>query len=437
MKRLSASIVVLLMLCAPAAGEWPAAPWSGGSSAAAQHPAVVRIVAPGHDSISYGSGSLVAKSQQHGLVITNWHVINEATGQITVMFPDGFSSAGTVVKLDRDWDLAAIAIWRPNAEPLPLATLAPQPGETLTIAGYGSGNFRSASGRCTQYVAPGTTFPYEMVELATTARQGDSGGPILNSRGELAGVLFGEGNGRTAGSYCGRVQWFLAGLQPPDSTDAAGSMIAAAVRPAAVVAANPAMESKQPPAFNPLASPAQPGARVNSLAVLGLPALGQTSPTAPAVPPRAIAPTATFASNGPASRGVPAQNAGWQSAPPRGLANPDRDPPSPHPRPSAPDMEMVAVPHVRGIPDAAAFGQTSQHAAPSTAGQQDSLDNSAGDQTSIGWTDIAGHTLGEQVKTVLATIGGLAVFMQAISMLSRDAKPAKKKEDEEEDEDDD
>ena len=156
----------------------------------------------------------MAKSQQHGLVITNWHVINEATGQIMVMFPDGFTSAGTVVKVDRDWDLAAIAIWRPNAEPLPLATPAPQPGETLTIAGYGSGNYRAASGRCTQYVAPGTSFPYEMVELATTARQGDSGGPILNSRGELAGVLFGEGGGRTAGSYCGRVQWFLAGLLP-------------------------------------------------------------------------------------------------------------------------------------------------------------------------------------------------------------------------------
>ncbi|HEX4146301.1 MAG TPA: hypothetical protein VHY91_22565 [Pirellulales bacterium] len=33
-------------------------------------------------------------------------------------------------------------------------------------------------------------------------------------------------------------------------------------------------------------------------------------------------------------------------------------------------------------------------------------------------------------KTTLATIGGLAVFMQAISLLSRNAKPAMKKEDE-------
>jgi hypothetical protein len=51
-----------------------------------------------------------------------------------------------------------------------------------------------------------------MVELSTAARNGDSGGPIFNDRGELAGVLFGSGFGRTTGSYCGRVQWFLASI---------------------------------------------------------------------------------------------------------------------------------------------------------------------------------------------------------------------------------
>ena len=370
------------------------------------------------------------------MVITNWHVINEATGQITVIFPDGFTSAGTVVKLDRDWDLAAIAIWRPTAEPLPLATLAPQPGETLTIAGYGSGTYRAASGRCTQYVAPGTTFPYEMVELATTARQGDSGGPILNSRGELAGVLFGEGGGRTAGSYCGRVQWFLAGLQPPDATDAAGSMLAAA-RPASSAAKTTVDPRSQPAHFNPLAAPAQPGARVNSLAALGLPAVGQVSTTAAAAPPRAIAPTATFASTTVPPRNVTTQNTGWQTASHAAWPIPIAIPPTPRPRPASSDTELVSVSRIRGIPDAAAFGQTSQVAKPSTSGQQDAPAASPEDQPSIGWTDIAGHTLGEQVKTILATIGGLAVFMQAISLLSRDSKPAKKESEEEADDDDD
>jgi len=129
-----------------------------------------------------------------------------------VIFPDGFQSAARILHVDRDWDLAALSIKRPGVAPVEVAENAPQPGEPLTIAGYGSGNYRAVAGQCTQYVAPGTRMPFEMVELAASARQGDSGGPILNRNGELAGVLFGEGGGRTAGSYCGRVKWFLASL---------------------------------------------------------------------------------------------------------------------------------------------------------------------------------------------------------------------------------
>jgi Trypsin-like peptidase domain len=427
-KRPWATIVVLLVLSAPAAAEWPSALWSGTSSTQ-RNPAVVRIMAPGKDSISYGSGSLVAKSQQHGLIVTNWHVVNEATGQIMVMFPDGCTSAGTVIKVDRDWDLAAIAIWRPNVEPLPLATVAPQLGETLTIAGYGSGNYRAASGRCTQYVAPGTSFPYEMVELAAAARQGDSGGPILNSRGELAGVLFGEGGGRTAGSYCGRVQWFLAGLAPNDSNLAPGTMLAG-TGSSSSLAAQPTSNPRAVAApANRLAAPAQPGARVGALAALGLPTAGQTSSATPPPPP-AGSPTTTFAS----SAGPP-PSPGWQSAPPRGLANPDRDPPAPRGRPSSSDGDLVEVPRVRGIPDTAAFNRPTQVASESPgAPAGSSLDDRQ--SLPISWTDIAGDTLGEQIKTILATIGGLAVFMQTLSWFSGESKPAKKKSDDEDADDD-
>jgi hypothetical protein len=213
----------LVLLGATAAWGRPAplsdAPaWSNGwtalrpSAHSTPHPAVVRIIAPGRDSMSLGSGSLVAVNETHGLVITNWHVVCEATGQITVVFPDGFRSPAAVLRTDRDWDLAALAIWRPQVAPVTISNQTPRPGETLTIAGYGSDSYRAVSGRCTQYVSPGPKRPFEMVELAAGARQGDSGGPILNSRGELAGVLFGTARGRTTGSYCGRVRQFLAPL---------------------------------------------------------------------------------------------------------------------------------------------------------------------------------------------------------------------------------
>jgi hypothetical protein len=173
------------------------------------NPAIVRIIAPENDGVSYGSGTLVAVNDTYGLVVTNWHVVRDAAAPVWVAFPNGFRSAATILKTDRDWDLAALAVWRPNVTPLPLATQPPRPGERLTIAGYGSGSFRAISGQCTQYVSPGGNHPFEMVELSAPARNGDSGGPILNDRGEIAGVLFGSAFGQTTGSYCGRLRYFL------------------------------------------------------------------------------------------------------------------------------------------------------------------------------------------------------------------------------------
>jgi hypothetical protein len=157
---------------------------------------------------------LVDVRDNFGIVVTNWHVVRDARGPIEVIFPGGFTSKARAVKLDADWDLAALVVWRPPLEPVKIATAAPQPGDQLTICGYGPGVYRAATGRCTQYYAPKENLPQQMVELNVEARQGDSGGPILNSRGELAGVLFGAGNGTTLGSYGGRVDQFLASLAP-------------------------------------------------------------------------------------------------------------------------------------------------------------------------------------------------------------------------------
>ena len=172
------------------------------------------MIAPETGATSYGSGTLVDVRDQFGLVITNWHVVRDATGVVEVQFPDGFHSKARALKVDPDWDLAALVIWRPPVSPVKLATTAPRPGDRLTICGYGQGNYRAATGRCTQYYAPRIDYPQHMVELDVEARQGDSGGPIFNRRGELAGVLFGAGQGTTLGSFGGRVGSFLATLAP-------------------------------------------------------------------------------------------------------------------------------------------------------------------------------------------------------------------------------
>ena len=178
------------------------------------HPAVARIIVPEGDSIAYGSGTLVDVRDQYGLVITNWHVVNGYKGVVEVVFPGGFRCQARPLKVDSDWDLAALVIWRPPIEPVHIADRAPRPGDPLTIHGYGKGQYRIATGRCTTYYSPKPDYPHEMVELDVQARHGDSGGPIFNDRGELAGVLFGAGQGTTIGAFAPRVESFLATLAP-------------------------------------------------------------------------------------------------------------------------------------------------------------------------------------------------------------------------------
>jgi serine protease Do len=201
-----------------------------GSVAQTPHPAVCRVAVEERDGKAFGSGTLIDCREAYGLVVTNWHVVHEAKGKIEVRFPDGFTSEARPLKLDETWDLAALVVWRPPIAPARLAMSPPQPGDRLTICGYGQGEYLQQTGRCTDYYSPEVGEPQEIVELNVQARQGDSGGPIFNDRGELAGVLFGAARGTTLGSFGGRVQTFLATLAPD---------IGAAKQPTTLIAQTP------------------------------------------------------------------------------------------------------------------------------------------------------------------------------------------------------
>lgn len=179
------------------------------------NPAIVRIIAFESLGQLFGSGTYVGSVGQYGIIVSNWHVVSGTNSLVHVHFPTGFASFGYVLLTDRKWDLAVILVSCPPAtvSPLAIAREVPRPGEPLWIAGYGAGMFRVAGGRCQRYLAPEIPTEgqpqYEYVELSVDARQGDSGGPILNKQGEVAGVLFGSDSRNTAGSHSGRVRIFL------------------------------------------------------------------------------------------------------------------------------------------------------------------------------------------------------------------------------------
>lgn len=192
------------------------------AESASPMPNVVRLNAFDQSGQSFGSGSYIGNFDEYGLVLSNWHVVCETDGLVHIHFPCGFSSYGAMILSDNKWDLAMIVVSKPpsSVPPLPIARTMPKPGDPLWIAGHGSGSYRQAGGRCVRYLAPeiprnGTAPLYEIIDLSVHARQGDSGGPILNRDGELAGVLFGSDMVKnTAGSCCERVNRFLHQARP-------------------------------------------------------------------------------------------------------------------------------------------------------------------------------------------------------------------------------
>ena len=124
------------------------------------------------------------------------HLFRDGAGEISVAFAGGKTFGANLVAIDRQWDLAALEIAPPAAPPVDIATDAPRPGDWLESCGFGpDGRWRCNRGQARGYVqAAGTTGP-ETLELGGSARQGDSGGPVFNDRGQLAAVLWGTDGG--------------------------------------------------------------------------------------------------------------------------------------------------------------------------------------------------------------------------------------------------
>lgn len=201
---------------AAAAQFGQAEPQAAPPDAGRPRPVVARVSAATGPSLDIGSGVLVQVAGDTGIVLTNWHVVRGNRHAVTVAWPDGTKSAGRVLAWDDAWDLAAVAVARPGAPPVPIAAQAPRIGDRLTIAGYGPhGKYLEQTGEVTMYASPTGRHPQQWVECRAAARQGDSGGPMFNADGELAGVLFGARDGLTVGSCSTRLRAFLASVPKP------------------------------------------------------------------------------------------------------------------------------------------------------------------------------------------------------------------------------
>lgn len=180
------------------------------------HPAVVRVLNERGQERTYGTGTLVAMDGERGIVVSCAHLFREYTGRLTVSFADGQTRDARLLDVDHEADLSALAIAPVGVSIVTVANQAPKVGDALVSAGYGpNGQYATSHGRALGYGSlDGRT--HDVLVMSGSARQGDSGGPIFNAQGELAGVLFGTDGRRVDGVHCLRVRRFLGGLLEKD-----------------------------------------------------------------------------------------------------------------------------------------------------------------------------------------------------------------------------
>ena len=150
-----------------------------------------------------GSGFVLDKE---GHVLTNNHVIDNAQ-RVEVTLSDKHKYKATVVGIDKQHDLALLRITAPNLVP---ATLAESGGLAVGQRVYAIGNPFGLSGTMTRGiisairsigVGEGRSIE-DAIQTDAAVNPGNSGGPLLNSRGEVIGIttlIASNGSDQSAG----------------------------------------------------------------------------------------------------------------------------------------------------------------------------------------------------------------------------------------------
>ncbi len=159
-----------------------------------QH-SVLRIngVAPSCQRALEGSGFVVAPER----IMTNAHVV-AGTSTVQVDTARGRLDA-TVVLFDPSKDVAILAVPGLNAPVIPLAESAGKSGESSIVLGYpGGGPYTASAARVRETleltgpdIYKSNTVERQVYTVRGRVRAGNSGGPLVDTDGQVLGVVFG------------------------------------------------------------------------------------------------------------------------------------------------------------------------------------------------------------------------------------------------------
>jgi hypothetical protein len=176
---------------------------------------------------STGTGVFIDEDRR--LVLTNAHVVGDSRSAV-VFFPEvknevttvkrkkylervlDLAGPGKVVAVDRKLDLALIELAKvpQRAKAISLAEKSVSPGEKVDLIGnpggsdvlwvYSSGTVRSVYDK--KFKSDHGQHEFRVVETQTPIKPGDSGGPVVNSAGELVAIAQSFSPEMVLVSYC-------------------------------------------------------------------------------------------------------------------------------------------------------------------------------------------------------------------------------------------
>jgi hypothetical protein len=186
--------------------------------------AVVRVVNHAAGGQSYIGSGVVVDYRGRQVILSAWHTFRPGPQRIEVTSHAGKRLDATMAARDQTWDLAILLSKEalPDYAALRYGSVA-EVGERVVSCGFGPGSGRDAKeGRLGEFAAnAGAVLRYgtirggdasDLIVVSGSARQGDSGGPIFDGRGRVAGILSATDGSEVVGTQVGRIGKLLASM---------------------------------------------------------------------------------------------------------------------------------------------------------------------------------------------------------------------------------
>jgi S1-C subfamily serine protease len=138
--------------------------------------------------LNTGSGAFISTN----LVVTNYHVIEGGDHIELTRNSDNKKFTGKLKKIDEVHDVCLIEIEEVVNEFLKLNDQFPKIGDDIMVAGSPIGFNGTITKGNVSNIQKKEPFDYEVLQISAPMSPGNSGGPVVNLKGELIGISVGS-----------------------------------------------------------------------------------------------------------------------------------------------------------------------------------------------------------------------------------------------------